>query len=739
MSLVSVFLGLILFSQSEESAFTCRVNPYSDRLSRLVSIDPEERLRAAWFIPEFAVKAETLALAAVRPGELNAYLDGVPLWDPQTGWLSVFLPPTLIQEASLSNQAPSLTPHVALSSREHLGAWRAQLKGESPFFLDEYRQGQAEAFINIPLSGNFSVSLDGAAGVWDESPRTNLGLPHRGVTVYSGVASASLIPSEGMVVRARLLRSQEQRDLFLPAWAFNSTSAPSSFTRVDLVIFNYRYRTEELDLDMTLSGYSSFLALGGRKQGDLPLFRRFEEQDTSGSVAALDVQNPFGVGELFYSDGRHPQLLTRNSTANRACISAGVFAGEINEVRARLGYTTFNIIADIARYSESGELTSNLQETPRLAELYTGDRIHLNRFWIEPGVGLTYLEIEKPDTSGIELETVEHAISIGPRIEAHAYLKGISISAGSDMPAVVPGFSPFFDTKDESPLAGSLVLIPKQDPAPERAWRSWIEVQKEWGQNWITGISFYSSLGYRILSGGLNPTDTVTDTIPTAGVFLEGESFGLGLRPWVEYRSDWLGIKAAYRFASGKATTAGPIEDYERLLAGDSLSNQMQRLPLDSRHKLTLEAGVSTPKRIHFLLRDWFLQPSVALTSGFPAEEGEEGKLPWWAWCEMAAGRVISIGGFEAEIRVELSNPFGWKEPLFGELPVPSLPTEEDFPERVVLGDEDYHPSRDANHDGIITATEEVAAYQRARAFYDAYTPSPLPARSIELKVSVKF
>lgn len=739
MPLITVFLGLVLFSQSEESAFEYKVDLFSEHLLRLVSIDPEERLRAAWFIPPASVKGETLAVAGGRPDEVRFLLDGVPLWDPQTGEHTVWLPPSLLEEAGLRNEEASLTPLVALSSRVNLDGWHAQLKGTDPFFLPDGRDGGAEVFLNVPLGSKLSASFDGAAGLWNERPETNLELPHRGLAAYTGVASATLIPSDGMLVRARLLLSQQQRDRFLPSWAFNSASAPSTLTAVQLVIFNYRYQTEILDLEMSLSGYSSFLWKGSRKEGELALFRPFDEQDSAESAAALDIRNPFGVKGIFYSQGFYPRLIARNSTANRARAAVGIFAGEMNEIRAHFSYTSLNLISDITKWDGAEERTATFQETPHLAGLYLGDRIHLDRFWIEPGLGFAYLGIEKPDTSQGGVEIPEYTISLAPRIEARAYLGGVQIRAGTDMPAAIPPFAVFFDTKDETPLADSLILIPEQDPAPERAWRSWIEVQKEWGERWSTGISFYSSLGYKILSGGLNPTGEPADTIPTAGVFLEGKSFSLGLGPWLEYRSEWLDIKAAYRFASAKSTTLGPAGDYERLLAGDSPSDEMQRMPLDARHKFTLETSLSTPEGTRFLLRDWFLEPGFALASGFPGEEGEDGDIPWWAWCEVRAGRVISIGGLEAEVRVELLNPFNWKEPVFGELPAPLLPSEEEFPDRVVLGDEDYHPSRDANHDGVVTAAEEVEAYRRAREFYDAYTPSPLPARSLEFEVSLRF
>jgi len=740
MSLIPVFLGLVLFSQSEESVFEYKVDLFSEHLLRLVSIDPEERLRAAWFIPGFSVKRESLAVAGSRPGEVRVLLDGVPLWDPQTGEHTVRLPPSLLEEAGLRNEEASLTPLVALSSRTALEGWDAELRGSSSFFLSgEEPEGRADVFLNVPLGSKLGLSFDGAAGVWNERPEANLELPHRGLAAYTGVASATLIPSDGMLVRARLLLSQEQRDYFSPSWAFNSASAPSTLTAVQLVIFNYRYQTEILDLEMSLSGYSSFLWKGSRKEGELALFRPFDEQDSAESAAALDIRNPFGVKGIFYSQGFYPGLIARNSTANRARAAVGIFAGEMNEIRARFSYTSLNLISDITKWDGPKERTANYQETPRLAGLYLGDRIHLDLFWVEPGLGFTYLEIEKPDTSEVGFEIPEYTISLAPRIEARAYLGGVQIRAGTDMPAAIPPFAVFFDTKDETHIVDSLILIPKIDPTPERAWRSWIEVQKEWRERWSTGISFHSSLGYRVLSGGLNPNAEPADTVQTAGVFLEGKSFSLGLGPWLEYRSEWLGIRAAYRFASAKSTTLGPTGDYERLLAGDSLSNQMQRLPLDSRHKFTLEANLSTPEETHFLLRDWFLEPGFALASGFPEEEGANSKTPWWAWCEVRAGRVISIGGLNAEVGVELLNPFNWKGPVFGELPAPVLPTEAEFPDRVVLGDEDYRPSRDANHDGYITAAEEVQAYRLAREFYDAYTPSPLSARSLDIRISLKF
>jgi hypothetical protein len=451
MSLIPVFLGLVLFSQSDEPAFTERVDPYSDQLSRLVSIDPEERLRAAWFIPGLSVKSETLAVAGLRAGEVRFVLDGVPLWDPQTGEHTVRLPPSLLEEAGLRNEEASLTPLVALSSRVNLDGWHAQLKGTDPFFLPDGRDGGADVFLNVPLGSKLSLSFDGAAGVWNERPEANLELPHRGLAAYTGVASATLIPSDGMLVRTRLLLSQEQRDCFSPSWAFNSASAPSTLTAVQLVIFDYRYQTEILDLEMSLSGYSSFLWKGSRKEGELALFRPFDEQDSAESAATLDVRNPFGVKGIFYSQGFYPGLIARNSTANRARLTAGIFAGEINEIRARFSYTSLNLISDITKWNGPKERTANFQETPRLAELYLGDRIHFDLFWVEPGLGFAYLEIEKPDTSEVGFEISEYKISLAPRIETRAYLVGVQIRAGTDMPAVPPAFSLFFDTRDEMP------------------------------------------------------------------------------------------------------------------------------------------------------------------------------------------------------------------------------------------------------------------------------------------------
>jgi len=740
MSLPLIFLGLLLFAQYEEQVINHRAtHPYSSHLIRLVSLDPQTRLRAAWFIPEFAVKAETLAVAGSRHDDLCFSLDNVPLQDPQTGKLSVLPPATLVQAGDLSFNGLSLAPTAALSSRGAIDGRHAQLGGVYPFLFYAGGEGRAETFINIPLGNKFSVSLDGAAFLHRQRPQADLLLPHSEVAAYTGAASATLRPSDGMLVQAVLMRSQEQRDHFSPQWTFNPASAPSTLTAVDLIIFNYRYRTDALDLSMTLSGYGSFLWEGSRKQGKLTLFKRFDEQDAAEHAAGMDVSNPFGVRGLFYSEGFSPSLTARNSTANRPNPQAGVFAGKMHETQTRLIYTTCNLIADISKWDAAVERTAIYQKTPRLAELYAGDRIHLDRFWVEPGLGLTYLEIEKPDTSGVEVEITENKISLAPHIEARAYLKETLIRAGMDMPAVIPAFSTFFDTKNESPLADSVVMIPRQDPAPERAWVTWLDVGKGWGKRWSAGLSLHSIVAYRLLSGGLNPTDTIADTIQTAGVFQEGQGLSFSISPRVEYHSDWLSARAAYRFSSGKANTSGAAGDYEGLLAGQTLPDQAQRLPLDSRHKFCLEGNVSAPADLSFMLREWFLQPGMALASGFPDEDGEDTKLAWWAWCEIAAGRVISVGGFSAEIRLELLNPFNWKEPVFGEPAPPSLPTQDDFPDRVVLGDEDYRSSRDANHDGVITAAEEVDAYRRAREFYDAWTPSPLPARSLEFKVFLKF
>ncbi|MBN2378549.1 hypothetical protein JXM67_01940 [candidate division WOR-3 bacterium] len=730
MSLLLIFLGLGLVDTADDSL--AQVSSYaSNWLPLLVSIDPLDRIRAAWFLPEFSVKFDTLTVAAGRPQDVRILFDDAPLWDPQTGENTVKLPQNLIADADLVITGSSLTPATALYSRRE--GLHAELSGTYPFFLDfENPEGHAEVMLNIPVAKVANLSLDGAAILKDNSLRTNLVLPYQGIAAATGGASVTLTPSDDMLVRIRYLYMSEQRDHFTPAWIFNPSSAPARLTETEFALFSYNYRTDALRLKIGFSGYTSFLLETDRKEGDLKLFSWFEEQDSALLRAARDVDNPFGVKGLFYSQGGYPFEIARNSSANRAFLTGMLNVGEINEIHFDANYTTYNIIADIT----TPEYYLNYQRTPNLTSVYAGDRLRLHGLWVEPGLGFLYLQTEeKTDTGGSEITF--NSIALQPRLEAGILLGETVIGAGTELVASLPGFEYFYDHWEEPSNPDTLVLTSDERPGFERSWRSWLEIEGTLNDNISLGLKGFAGFGYNLISSRLNPRDS-SDTVPSAGVFLDANETNFGLCPWFEYNASWIWVRAAYRFASGKGTSAGVLKDYEALLSGASVE-EAQRLPFDSRHKLVAESRFLTPATLPFWAREFFLEPRIALASGFPSEETDEGAAPWWAWCELAAGRTITIGGFQTEITAELLNPFGWTEPILGSVAEPALPTEEDFPEMVTLSDPDYHPSRDVNHDGYITAAEEVEAYARARAYYDEVTPSPLPGRSVELKLAVRF
>lgn len=741
MALLFVSLWSTLVGQPSDSLVMETVDPFSENLFGLVSLDPQERLRAAWLRPDFTAEGEEFSINGWRFQELRYRMDGISLWDLESGQAAVHLPRTLLASARLVNENANITPVVSLDSRKYDSRWRAQASGLYPFFADSSHTGAASLFFSIPIGAKLCVGFDGEVVKWSERPATERTLPHRGMAGYTGVASAVLVPSPGMLVQVKLLRSTEQRDYFSPQWAFNPSSAPSSFTLVDLLFFNYRYRKGILDLDMTLSSYNSALLYGGRGTGELSPFRNYPSLDTLGVTAVLDVNNLFGVKGLFYSPGAYPQQTLRNALVDRAHIRASVMIGDVHELRGSLDFAGTSIYAEIKSFYNDRENTSTIQQSPRLGEFYLADRMtwkdwgNFEDFWVEPGMGALYLEGDASDSVSGELPL---HFALMPRIQSHLLIRGFNLNAEAELAAETPPLGLFYEGQDAEPWTDSLLIIPNLTPCVERAFKFGLEADRRWSERWITGLYGFASLGYKLVESGVSAPQDAGDTVPGAGVFMKGRSQAFGLQPWVRYNLPWIDVSFAYRFWAARSTSKGFEASYLDLIRGEE-GEEITTLPLEPRHKFVLKTRLQSPDELPFLVRGWFIVPGIALESGFPDEVNGESAPPWWAWFEIAAGRTLKIGPVSTEIKAEFLNPFGWTGPVIGEIPHTSLPGEEDFPARVYLGDSDYRASRDADHDGVITAAEEVEAYRRASQFLEAVTPSPLPGRSLELKLTVTF
>lgn len=738
-----IFLGLMLFSQPAHILLDLHRDPYCKHLAELLSLDPEERVRAAWFIPymsvrhDMSVRGENFSLAGERTNHLSYQLDGVPLRDPLNGENPVHLPRSLMAYGKLSHVEGRLAPSVQVLSRTNTQGWHTWLDISSPAFLDSATQGSAGLYFSIPLGTKFVLEADGEALYRQNRPRSDISLPRSDVMAYTGVISAELTPSPGMLVQARLLRSVEQRDRFSAAWVFNPSSSPTSFSLVDVLVFTFRYRKGIVNLEMTLSGYSSALVWGGRVDSMPGMFRIIPIVDTINTAARPDTRNPFGVAGLFYSQGSCPSYVFRSSLVDRAYLNASVLVGEQHMLRGRFEFSGANIFTESNSWFRDASHPAEYQYTPREGEFYAGDRIHWPGFWVEPGVAVLYFENEVLDTIGYQQTPL--TLSLIPRVESRLSLGSLQVEMGTELDAAIPALSYYFDGKSSEAITDSLVIIPRGDPSPERAWRTWMSAEKMWQPSLWTGISCFFRAGYNLVESNLNEQASSDDSIPSAGVGNDGRSLAWGVSPWVEYGLDWFSVTAAYRFSSAKATSDGFYDSYGKLVAGDTASDAMVRLPLDSRHKFIVETRFESPATLPLLLQGWFIAPRFALASGFPDEVSDDGRTPWWGWCELSGGRILTLGPFGFELRAELTNPFGWTGPIIGSLPDPDLPGEGDFPDRLWLGDEDYHPARDANHDGYITAEEEVEAYARAYDYYQSWSPSPLPGRGIEVKFIFRF
>jgi hypothetical protein len=739
MNILMVFLELATQPLDIDAGDTSRFNDndVEQRLfASLVSCDPLARLRAAWLLPDFVIRGETLSFAGSRPDQNRFQLDGIPLSDPQSGDELVFLPFSMLYgNKGLGHESSTITPVLNLVTLADVdGKLHALLEASSPFFIPDGRNGEAELYACVPLGQKLTIALNGCAMLWDRRPDYGLaGVTRTQMSAYTGAATALLAPSEDILVKARFLRSQTQRDMFTSRWIFNQLSTPVRYSTADMLSFDFMYRKRTFDVRLTLSGSNGFNWVGGRKNADLGLFTGFEPQDTTPPFAELNTFNPFGVKGLFYSPGSNSQVNAWTSVSNRAKGELNVMVGDINELRTVLEFTVFNFLLDNSFFGTHDSVFDTYEYSPRYGDFYFADRLHFDKFSLEPGLRLLYLETEEKD-SIVNEAGLDISLALLPSVKARASFFGIELEAGSDIAAGLVPFFYFLENAEAKPDADTLLLLPTVPPTPERAFRAWMNATKNLWKNWTFGLDLLSSISYNAPGVELMYDSTNTSF---AGISLDANGASFVAIPSVRYSSEWISMNLAYRYSSNQSTGSGVARDYARLLEGDSTMGRLERFPSDSRHKITFVADLSSPSGLPYWAREWRLSPGFALASGFPDEE-VGGAAPWWAWFEISAGRTLTLGRTRTTVTAEFLNPFGWQGPIFGSVGK-TEPSEEDFTSRAILGDADYHSSRDANHDGFITAAEEVAAYQRARAFYDAWTPGPIPARSIELKLAFSF
>ncbi len=745
MSFSIVFLGLSLFTQIEETKdgrISKDTLTYSCGCRELLSVNPFSRIRNAWFIPQMRVKSARLGFFGGRTDELFFSLDGIPLNDPLTGKCFIKLPYHLIPSVSLNRGALSLNPYFEFRNlKNQQQGWHGGFLVYNPqLFFEDSLQGEAEIFFNVPLGKKLAVSLDAQAVQYKNSYPYNISLHHSGLAAWSAAASAYLKASERIGVRAQYLFSECQHDKFSPAWAFNPASTPIEFSEAGLFMFNFNYTTDVLNIDATLSSYNSNFRTGGRTPEPFSILKLFKEQSYKNPFAELSRANPYGVIGMFYSSGNNPYLLTRNSLADRANISTSIQLEERHLLKARFLYAGYNLLSKASTRSDGKKYDWDYQYTPHLGNFYFADSLSLqsDSLWIETGLGLLYMELGGKNAKSSDTASA-YKLRLEPRLEVGTLLYGLRFDAGTELSSAPPVLAYYYDGKTSSPNADTLLVIPTKYPEPEEAWRSWFEASRSFGKSFDVGLSGYIRFSYNLTQLSANLKDTASNAPGSLDILSNGKAFAWGMLPWFQFNVlNWGKIRVSYSYALAKGTSQGFRKDYERIVLEDTLIKKMQKLPLDAKHKFVLETSFQTPNNLPFLLKGWFVKPRLALMSGF-ADEEVGNNSPWWLYSELAAGKEIILGKLRAEIKAELINPFNWTEPIFGKLSEPTLPLEKDFPTRYAIGDANYHPARDINKDGYITAAEEVQAYKAAWKYYQSQIPSPVPARYFNLKFSVAF
>lgn len=701
-----------------------------------------------------AAVARTDTALHVRGGratEVQYLIDNVSIIDPQTGDPAITLSKGVVDEViflpggfdveygrAMSGVINMVTAHPA-------SVLKTKAYGKTEKIMPEYYDFGYQNFqssVHLPVSKDLKGFLSFDAMLTDDwDPRLYL-LPHKqrqdyslyGKWLYTGLPKIKFSLSGA--------RSRSQFDRYSTLWKFRLNNYRSDLRSGDMQAFNINFMPDPRRVfNLTLSRLHTRLVYGVRAPGTYGLFDDYAFRDYQTlEYPGIGFTNPFGVYvKKPYSAGDYPEYQEKSSDVFKANLSTNLQLHKYHEVKAGTEYTYHDL--ENITYFTSDSVNPALdayEYQPMEYSLYLQDNIDFHGVYAKIGVRYDRLDT---DVEGVPAKTF-----LSPRAGVSFEVTDkFLFRANIGRYVQPPLYRQLYDYYTILPLPMYVLYRPSEWPI---IGNPYLEVEKttsiEIGlQGEVTRDVSMTVTAFNKEVSDLIGTRTV-EALPYDYVQYDNLEYATirGIETILEFVNSIFSGKVSYTLSYTKGTSS---------YAGEYVDPEIPKpveeyyLDFDQRHRLFIQGSVRLPLQIQLHVFGYS-------GNGFPyIPPGPEGKyeergilrLPTQRQVDCVLSRSFNLTGLSFTASVEILNLLDERylvaahAPLIADVPIWEFTDTWSF-------DDDpkynyYTPAADANHDGIVTPTEEYVAYQGVYHATDDWVNAYSPPRRARVAISVSF
>jgi outer membrane receptor protein involved in Fe transport len=697
-----------------------------------------------------AAVARTDTALHVRGGratEVQYMIDNVPIIDPQTGDAAITLSKGVVDEVIFlpggfdAEYGRAMSGIINIITAYPAGELKMKGYGKTEKIMPEdydFGYQNVQSSVHLPVSPRFKGFLSFDAMVTDDwDPRLYL-ISHKQRQDYSVYGKWLYAPSGKIRFGISGAKSRSQFDRYATLWKFRLNHYRSDLMSGDLQTINLNYLPDSRRLfDLTLSRLFTATTYGVREPGPYDLLDDYIFRDyQTYEYPWIGIMNPFGVYiRKPYSEGDYPRYQDKSSEIYRATLRTNMQIHKNHELKVGGEYVYHDLYNLTYFTSDSIDpVLDEYQYNPTEYSVYVQDNLDYEGVYVKLGCRYDYFS---NDIEGVKTNT-----AISPRLGVSFLVTDkFLFRANIGRYAQPPLYSQVYDYYNILPLPLYVLSRPDEWPVVgnpnlqlEQTTSYEIGLQGEIRENLSATVNaFYKD---------------VTNLIGTRHV--EALPYDYDQYDNMDY-ANIKGIEAILEFVnsifSGKISYTLSWTRGTSSYAGEYLDPDVPRptteyyLDFDQRNRIFIQGLVRLPFDSQFYLFGYF-------GDGFPyVPPGPEGKyeergvlrLPSQKQIDCVLSKSVNLANFTFNLSLEVLNLLDERYLVTPHAPLLEEKQRWDFYHYYTFEHRYYSPAADANHDGMITPSEEYDAYTAAYHTTDDWVNSYSPPRRARIALQVSF
>lgn len=697
-----------------------------------------------------AAVARTDTALHVRGGratEVQYMVDNVSIIDPQTGDPAITLSKSVVDEVIFlpggfdAEYGRAMSGIINMITAHPASTVRVNTYGKTEKIMPEYYDfgyQNVQSSIHLPASNDSKgfLSFD-ALLTEDWDPRLYL-MPHKQRRDYSLYGKWLYAPSGKLKLSISGAQSRSQFDRYNTFWKFRLNHYRSDLQKGDLQAFNVNFLPDSRRLfNLTLSRLHTRKTYGVREPGPYDLFDDYVFRDYHTlEYPGIGIMNPFGVYvRKPYSTGDYPEFHEKSSDVLKANLGTNIQIHKYHELKAGFEYSYLDLWNFTYFASDSTDpIIDEYEYNPKEFFFYVQDNIDFSGVYAKLGCRYDYFDPAMEDAPAKTF--------LSPRVGVSFQVSDkFLFRANIGRYAQPPLYHQMYDYYTILPLPIYVISRPSDWPIignpnmeVEKTTSIEIGLQGEIHPNVSTTVTAFQKevsdlIGTRYVEalpyGYVQYDNLEYANIRGVETILEfANSIFIGK---ISYTLSWTKGSSSYASEYVDPEIPKPIEEYY--------------LDFDQRHRFFIQGSAQLPWRAQLFIFGYF-------GNGFPyIPPGPEGKyeergvlrLPTQTQIDCVLSKSFNLSRLAFKVSLEVLNLLDERYLIAPHAPlIPALPRWE-FTNYYTYENPYYHPAADANHDGLITPSEEYDAYTGVYHASDDWVNAYSSPRRARVALQVSF